>query len=257
MLKKIMLSSHIEEIFSLDFFSSIGRPKIFEIKEKSRVLIFSPHPDDEVIGMGGALLMELERNSEISILYCTPKKEDERYNEAKKLCKNISVSPFFLECRDKEIQISEATKGQVKKLIKNCNPNKIYLPLFCDSHDDHKRTNELLWRSLKTMDLSKDLEIFSYQVYSFVPANFVLDITNKIENKKKLMSFYKSENMKRNWPHWNSGMNAYLSRFLKSSSQKKYAETFIKLNKSTFESLCSRFFRKKKNLFITIRIIFD
>ena len=156
---------------------------------------------------------------------------------------------FFLECIDKKIEITEATKNTVKNIIKNCNPNKIYIPLFCDSHDDHKRTNELLWESLKIINLSKNIEIFSYQVYSFVPANYVLDITKKIKNKKKLISFYKSENIRRNWAHWNVGMNAYLSRFLKSSSEKKYAETFIKFDKSKFESLCSRFFKKKKIIY--------
>ena len=36
-----------------------------------KVLVLSPHPDDEAIGMGGALSMHLENKDPVTVLYMT------------------------------------------------------------------------------------------------------------------------------------------------------------------------------------------
>ena len=60
LLRKLLFSKHLEKVFSSDYFSTFVRPKILEISKKSRILIIAPHPDDEVIGMGGALMKEIK-----------------------------------------------------------------------------------------------------------------------------------------------------------------------------------------------------
>ncbi len=240
-----MFSKNIEKIFTSDLFSSILRPKTIDIKQKSRILVVAPHPDDEAIGMGGALTKEATLKSSISILYCTSKDGEKRYNEAKILCKKSGFDYYFLKCKDKNIEISSRTISFIRDIYNKCLPEKIYLPLFCDSHDDHKRVSELIYESLKDSSLSNNLEIYCYQVYSFIPTNCVLDITKEINKKHKLINFYKSIKTNRNWVHWSSGMNAYLSRFLGSSQKKKYAETFLKYDVKEYFKICSVYFRKK------------
>ncbi|MDD4182356.1 MAG: PIG-L family deacetylase [Candidatus Omnitrophica bacterium] len=59
--------------FSLFFIISVASPCLarFSFSAKDRVLILAPHPDDEIIALGGIIQKALKNNSKIKIVYLT------------------------------------------------------------------------------------------------------------------------------------------------------------------------------------------
>jgi len=248
-IKKIMFSSHLEKVFSSSFFNTFKKPDTFTISNKAKVLVISPHPDDEAIAMGGTLRQEISVGSEISIIYCTHKKASIRGKEAKSLCDRNNFSSLFLEMEDGNIQINNEIIGVISDYINEIKPNKIYLPLFCDDHDDHKRCVELFYKFLQNTKNSQVTGIWCYQVYGLVPATHLVDISKQIREKKELINYYKSEEKKRHWAHWVLGSNAYQSRFLRVKNKKSFAESYLFFEIEQFRKLCKIYFSKKKIIY--------
>lgn len=63
-----------------------------------RILVISPHADDEVLGCGGYLASQRDEGSEIHIAYATigikgdPDKEAVRVTEAARVCEKLHAS---------------------------------------------------------------------------------------------------------------------------------------------------------------------
>ena len=77
--------------------SDENRPKEQHLRE--RVLVFSPHPDDDVISMGGTLARLIDQNHEVYVAYQTSG--------------NIAVSD---EDARRYVDVSIATIGDSKKM---------------------------------------------------------------------------------------------------------------------------------------------
>tara|TARA_E500000178_G_C16840398_1_gene670263 strand:+ start:52 stop:879 length:828 start_codon:yes stop_codon:yes gene_type:complete len=249
MLKSTMFSSHLNKIFSSGYFNSIKKPKVKEIRKKSKVLILCPHPDDETIAMGGTIIKEKNIGSDLSVIYCTQKENSIRANEAKKLCFENKISHKFLGFDDHDIEINPEIINSIDTYIKKKKPDKIYLPFFFDDHDDHKRSVELIYNYfLKNKD-SKIEEIWCYQVYGVMPATHIIDITSEVKKKEKLINYYKSVGKKRNWSHWILGSNAFQSRFINAGPKKAFAESYLFFEIEQFLKLCKIYFKNKSVIY--------
>lgn len=128
------------------------------------ILIFSPHPDDDILACGGTIAHKLRKGHRISIVYMTdgrhsysahnmqdiagcPTPEELkgiRYKEAISAVRWLGVPEqnlFFLDYEDGSLEyfISPAAT-RVKLILDEINPGEIYYPSEIDSHRDHKAT---------------------------------------------------------------------------------------------------------------------
>ena len=234
--------------FLLDslWYNNLLRPQKKNIDKNKKILLIAPHPDDEVIGCGGTLLKFTEKKSDISIIYVTLGSNDKKKNELRKkeatnVCIKMGWNYYFLE---QKLNYKSWDNLELKKIINKLKPEIIFTPSIFDDNIEHKNSNFLLCDSISNISS----EIWLYQVYSSHVANTLIDITNVIEMKKKMIKIYNSQMKTRDWTHFSLGLNAWNSRFLGTRGKKAWVETFLVLNSKFYKNFINKF-RKKINEF--------
>ena len=164
----------------------------------TRILVVSPHPDDETLGAGGYLLKERRSGkSQIYWLNITNMKEEVNRKFLFSDFFNLELEPAGLDKYDKKFLVQEI--GRIFKIVK---PNVVILPNASDAHSDHKIVFESVWGCTKAFRSPWIEKIMSMQILSetdyscpeegFIP-NFYVNIENELEDKIKIANIYKSE----------------------------------------------------------------
>ena len=168
--------------------------------QADRVLVLAPHPDDEVIGPGGALCQLMENGSEITVLYLTAGGSvaaDEqlieiRRSEAMSVGRQCELKQIFWDEEDTRLASGPQTNTRLVHLLQELRPNFVFLPHLFDNHVDHFATNQILAAVLEQVsDFEGD--ILGYEVWDHVwSPNYVLDVSSHFETKCELMELYKT-----------------------------------------------------------------
>ena len=220
-----------------------ARPKLLTDFEQKKIIVIAPHPDDEVIGPGGTLIKEILSGSSVTVIYVTGCNNQERNKEATLVAKFLQFSPVFLNAYEKNISIDDDLLSAFSNIINKIKPDKIYIPLLCDDHDDHKRVNQLLLEAyIQGYIEKKKVEVWCYQVYTALPSNYIVNITDVVDKKKQAIRLYESQSGNRNWAHWVSGLNAFNTRYLPGSPDERFAETFCALELHDYIDICNKYF---------------
>jgi N-acetylglucosamine malate deacetylase 1 len=220
-------------------------PVIMGGPKAERIVIIAPHPDDEIIGPGGTLLHILEKGASVKVIYLTagdadPELAARRRAEAEAVAAKLGFETTFLDFEPGSISVDDATQVAFSDAVNAMAPQAMFLPFVLDDHEDHRRASALLMAvagHLKTMP-----EIWSYQVYSTLPGNVVVDITDVSEVKAEAIAMFGTQMEKRDWAHYALGLNAFNSRLLADGSQAKYVEAFFVLPIEEYICLCRDYF---------------
>lgn len=118
-------------------------------------MVFAPHPDDEVIGCGGAIAAHVRAGDEVAIVYLTsgeagslaiPPDElrDIREGEARQGAEMLGVKDLiFLRFPDGYLDFSPERMRTLVSLIREKQPDVVYLPHAQEGPRDHRVTHEL------------------------------------------------------------------------------------------------------------------
>jgi len=124
-----------------------------------RILVFAPHPDDDIIGCGGTLAKHVKLGNQVSVCYMTSgdagsldyaKKElaKVREGEAGRAAKVIGFQDLtFLRNRDGYLEFNKANLEKLIELIRKKRPHIIYVTHQADGHQDHRTTYQLVCES--------------------------------------------------------------------------------------------------------------
>jgi LmbE family N-acetylglucosaminyl deacetylase len=215
----------------LPLFDSIA-PREISLSHHKRVLVLSPHPDDDIFGAGGSLIFLAKNSATIKTLYLThgatsPGQTQFISQEIITVSKELGSTYDVWDVVPGNLDASEINIGRLSNLIINFKPDLIILPFITDSHDDHVMTNKILYRVFQNEKLfpRAPIQILAFQIYGLVPATCYVDITKVIHEKIKLINVWKSINGNRNWAHYIKGLNALNSRY-KPTKEEIYLETF-------------------------------
>lgn len=181
---------------------------------KLRIVVVSPHPDDETLGAGGFILKQKQLGNEVYWINMTD--VDEKYgwdseyvnNRRKQIndvCNfykfnnfyNLKFIPSKLENTDKA-EIIE----RFGKCIHDIRPEWLVLPNPYDAHTDHMITYEVgmscskifrypYIKRIMTMEILSETD-FSKTGEQFSP-NYFIDIGDVIEDKVNAMKIYDTE----------------------------------------------------------------
>lgn len=164
---------------------------------RERVLVLAPHPDDEVIGSGGALARYLDDGSPVSVVYLTDgggngenRRElvARRRREAEAVGSLTGVEQIFWSHPDTRLDPLEAAP-ELARLLERLAPQAVYLPSYFEHHVDHYAANALLARALERVGARP--RVLGYEVWDAVPRpNRVLDVTAVLERKLEMMRLY-------------------------------------------------------------------
>ncbi|XFA99105.1 PIG-L deacetylase family protein [Candidatus Izemoplasma sp. B36] len=220
-----------------------------ENKEKKRVLVFAPHADDEILGVGGTISKEIKRNSSI-VYICIitsgdvsmfPEKEIKKVRlEAKSAHKYLGVKEtIFLDFP--AVKINEVSKKdlnfKVQGVINKVKPDIVYTPHIGDIHLDHRIVTETVMVACRPINNCSVKKIYMYETLSetgwnipnvtneFIP-NVYEDISDFID--EKLYALKKYETQLKDYPNPRSIKSIIaLSQYRGSTILVDNAEAFV------------------------------
>ena len=204
-----------------------------------KILIISPHPDDETLGCGGTLLKLGKENNILYWIIITSNAESyEREKEInivsnqynfKDVC-NLYLTPTKLD----SLPISDLI-SKISKYISKIQPEIVFTCSNNDIHSDHHAVFNAVINATKPFrsDVRKILMYEAISETNVVPSlfensfypNYFVDISEYIEKKLNIMSIYKSEVMQYPLPRSLDSIKA-LARYRGSQCGVGYAEAF-------------------------------
>jgi N-acetylglucosamine malate deacetylase 1 len=249
---KFLLKSHSglfdktlsSKILESKCFNDTLQPIVMDCPQADRILVIAPHPDDDIFGAGGVLLRLAEKGAEIKTLYVTDtgNTQDTRnkiHDEAILISGKLGATAVFLGGQSGGIAEGGLEQQALTTTLRSFRPDIILTTFLLDDHVDHRQANLILTASLNATGLSP--EIWSYQIYTTVIPNVVIDITAVMDQKEQLMRMWKNVSGNRDWAHYVRGMNAMNCRYL-SGTEKRYGEAYFVLPAKEYIDLCNRYF---------------
>lgn len=154
-----------------------------------KVLVFSPHPDDESIAAGGYIFDASKAGAKVYIVLVTDGDKHHlkatRYEEFKKATSILGVpneNLVFLNYPDGRLKKEDASKvsDNFKHEIDNIAPDFVIYPNTKDTHPDHAQTGKIVENILKD-------EKFSGTSYQYLVHNPHFPQPKKYDPSRNLM----------------------------------------------------------------------
>ena len=170
------------------------------------VLVLSPHPDDEVIGAGGAILKLVRAGARVACIQATDgsasaalagRPEDER--QRRRLDEAAVVAQAMggveLECwkaDNRAFRVDPALVARLVGRLERDRPALILAPFVTEAHEDHLTLARILSRALRALPSPLDATILGYEVWSLVPPALVHDISPLMDELARLLFLYET-----------------------------------------------------------------
>ena len=178
------------------------------------VCIIAPHPDDEVLGLGGTVRKMVENNIKVNLLvvsgHLPPLYKKESFDITKKEClasgKILGIDNIeFLKIPATYIHNEPVSKlnNLIQSFILKCKANTVFIP-FPDRHLDHKLIFESCMVCTRPTGNFWPKLLLSYETLSetdwnapyiepvFIPEWFI-DISEYIDDKISALKCYESQ----------------------------------------------------------------
>lgn len=150
-------------------------------KSGQKVLVFSPHPDDEIIASGGLIYESIHSKAEVKVVLVTDGNKhhlkEKRYAEFEEATAIIGVSRdnlIFLNYKDGEMQKEdkEKVKQSFKTIIDEFKPDLIIYPHSKDENFDHAVTGVVIKGIIKEENREGGYEYLVHEKYFPHPKKF-------------------------------------------------------------------------------------
>jgi len=210
-----------------------------------KMVVISPHPDDETLGAGGLMSRFAKEGTEISILEVSghlpplydPKVFDVTQRESEKAFNLMGVKRTkFLKIPATMVHLTPVSdlNAMISGFIKEVNPEMVLIP-FPDRHIDHRTIFDASLVACRPNYDESPRIVLAYETLSethwnapgiepsFTP-DFFVDIGEFIELKKEALNCYKSQID--NAPSRSVDASLALSRFRGSQNGCIHAEAF-------------------------------
>jgi len=260
--KKVLGLNSLKNFISREIFfkaiSSDLEGMTLDNPKSGKIMIFSPHPDDDIIGCGGTLKLHRDQGDKVRIVYLTdgssgfPKsfrpsgleKSEMAHNREKEAIKATELLGIddlvFLKYKDGSLSPNVNNIKFVSQLIKDYAPSVIYVPSFLDTNSDHLETAKILVESLRSQ--KDDCQVVSYEVWSPIFANLLVNIDKVINSKKESLLCHKSQLKSRSYVEAILGLNQYRAQMF---GHGKHAEAFFTCDSKIFVELFDLYDLKK------------
>jgi bacillithiol biosynthesis deacetylase BshB1 len=175
------------------------------------ILAIGAHPDDVEIGMGGSIAKYANKGFKIGICDLTKAELSSngtvsvRQEEAKRAGEILGVTKRIqLTLPDRGLYLTESAIQSIVTVIREYQPRIIFVPYFEDRHPDHGHCARLVEEAVfsagirkykDTLDLPSHRvqSIYYYMINGFHKPDFVIDISNTIDQKLTSLRAYESQ----------------------------------------------------------------
>jgi len=249
-LRRILSS---EEIFK--FVNSDLSVEFVNDLKLERILILSPHPDDETIGCGGAIIKTKTNDGVVKDLVFTdgsggfpdgfrPSRDEKtqmaktRKIELEEVQNLLGIDEVaYMDFKDSHLVATENLTKFITQTIKDFQPEAIFVPSLLDPNQDHSETARAFYQA--SDKIAPKSTIFQYELWSPSYMNFYLNIDKEIDKKFEAIKLYKSQLKSRNYTEAIKGLNRYRGSIYGKS---RFAEGYLKTDLKTYRRLAELVF---------------
>jgi len=182
---------------------------------KKRILVVAPHPDDEVLGVGGTIAKYSEQGNEVFVLMVSGHLPPLYSRDAYEKTVSEAYAAFdilgILKSKFLEIPATmiddrplHEVNSKISKIVNDFNPHIVLCP-YPDRHVDHRLVFDSVMVATRPVGIGRNIEIVAaYETLSethwnaphiepnFTP-NWVVDITEQVDTKLNALRCYKSQ----------------------------------------------------------------
>lgn len=204
------------------------------------IVVFAPHADDEVLGVGGTISKKAEDGDNVVVcIACDGEDKETRRKEAEEASKIMGVSELlFLGLPDLGLDRlrHEDINSKVLEVIEKYKPEEVYTPHIADLHTDHRALTEAVMVAIRPKYKFSPKWAFTYETLSETGWNYLdarnefspnvyVDISETMWKKKEALNRHSSQIF--NYPSCRSleAIEA-LAVYRGTQAEMKYAEAF-------------------------------
>ncbi|MEJ7611094.1 MAG: PIG-L family deacetylase [Ferruginibacter sp.] len=207
-----------------------------------KILVISPHPDDEAIGCGGSLAQHISNGDTVEVIFLTSGEKGGHGRSAEDTVKTreaesqaaagilqISSICFWRE-PDGAFRATEVNTRRLADAIVTDPPGIIYAPHDQEAHPDHKEAAKMVIAAMADLpeEIPKPTVLF-YEVWTPLQQfDHIADITDHVDKKREAILAYKSQCDELSFDEAILGLNRYRGE-MHSWPGGDYAEVFKKL----------------------------
>ena len=179
-----------------------------------KILIFAPHRDDEIIGVGGTILKRKAAGDQVAVCLVTAREGEVLPDVTMRIHREMQACHAFCGVDEyyglpfganyMETYPRKERNEAFLKVIKAVQPDEVYVPHWGDMQLDHRVTTETAMVVLRAKMGNNVKRIYAYETLSetginvptpgnaFIP-NVYEDITDFLDKKLEAMRFYQSQ----------------------------------------------------------------
>jgi LmbE family N-acetylglucosaminyl deacetylase len=191
-----------------------------------KIVVFAPHPDDEIFGCGGSILKWLEKGHDVHLIYVTDNRaliewgirENQLLEECAREYMNLSKDEiaeialkeaehvsdafgfeknnvYYFKIHDQDAENNIELGVELASEI-NSDAERIVMPSDHNNHNDHQATHTMAKETAKRLSL-KNAEYYVYALYNVLKAPKEKQIKIKVAEYQEriydLMKGYKTQ----------------------------------------------------------------
>ncbi len=200
-----------------------------------RVMIFSPHPEDDTLGCGGTTRLLFESGCNILAIYMTdgrfgcPTMSPEETASIRRLESVNSATVLgianlqFMNRPEGGLRCDRITIKEAREAMQAYNPSLVLVPDPDAGHPDHRAAYEIVLAATA----GEAVEVLRFGVYNAVRPDVVVDITKTMAYKEKAMREHRTQQDREDYVSKVMGLNAYLS--IGRGPEVQFCEAFSRL----------------------------
>jgi len=222
-----------------------------------KVLLLSPHPDDDAIGCGGLIKSLTVGGAKVKIIYFTDGARGnssgrasqsliaQREEEARAAGKILGAGEeVFWRMPDGKVEPTLELASRIRREIEFDKPDLILAPSFEELHPDHFAVAEILAMSLK--NYQNFINIWFYEVWGTARYNRIFVIDDFVDDKKQAIRCHKSQLKIKKYDEAILALNHYRGLSTKSG---EFAEAYYACGPRTMRRLFDFYRRHHESKF--------
>ncbi len=218
-------------------------PALLDLREPRRVLVFAPHPDDDILGCGGTLQL-LSKTASVCVVLVTdgsgagelPSGTDKiRQLEFESALNLLGISQFkYLNQPDGFFNPTASLRKSLIDILQSVDPDWVFLPAGFDYHRDHILISRFVTETV--MALSPRTSLIEYETSAPLQATHLVDITGVFDLKIAALKRHETALRYGDYLRAITGLNSYRGLYL---GFDQFAEAF-KVNTNFSSSTLQR-----------------
>lgn len=201
-------------------------------------LVFAPHPDDEVLGCGGAIMRHIEQGIPVCVIVVSDGAHGvseetaaeytlQRQNESIAAAHILGYgTPVFWQYRDRQVSYSEKLIQEIITVIRETGADLVYAPSVFEMHPDHRALAMAVIEAVRR--IGQPVRVALYEVGVPLHPNQLLDISDLVARKTAAMECFSSQNARQRYDLHIAALNRYRTYTLPASVTA--AEAYILLS---------------------------